>query len=208
MPMSVAGQGRGRQFSAGIAVKELASNLRSTLTQQQPLPTPTHEACRAKSYNCLGSSLKKITHRILKINFFLAALHLCCCGQAFSSCFSSWLQCTGFSLWHLLWFQSTGSGVVAQGLSCPAAHEIFSGQGANLCPLAGGFSTTGPPGSPTYRNLNRSQTPQCRAEQHEENHGQRFLQPEQKQAGETGVSSDCNLFKIHRRFFMDDKSRL
>ena len=31
--------------------------------------------------------------------------------------------------------ESSGSGVVAHGLSCPEAHGIFLDQGWNLCPL-------------------------------------------------------------------------
>ena len=44
--------------------------------------------------------------------FYLAALGLCCCAQALSSCGSgghSWLQCAGSSLRWPLPFQSTGS---------------------------------------------------------------------------------------------------
>ena len=45
--------------------------------------------------------------------------------------------------------QRTGSAVVAHGLSCPSACEIFTDQGLNLNvspALAGGFLTTGLPG--------------------------------------------------------------
>ena len=47
--------------------------------------------------------------------------------------------------------QSMGSGVKAQGLSCPTACAILPGQGSNMSSaLAGGFLTSGPPGSPPF----------------------------------------------------------
>ena len=46
------------------------------------------------------------------------------------------LHCSaGFSLEWLLLLASTGSAVVAHGLSCPMACAIIPDQGANLCPL-------------------------------------------------------------------------
>ena len=52
-----------------------------------------------------------------------------------------------------LW--STGSVVVARGLSCSAACGIFLDQGSNLSPaLAGRFFTTEPPGRPWDEFLN------------------------------------------------------
>ena len=58
------------------------------------------------------------------------------------------LQCIDFSLWCLLFLQSTGSRahrlrllrcvgsvVASRGLSCPAACGIFPDQESNLCPL-------------------------------------------------------------------------
>ena len=76
--------------------------------------------------------------------FFLAALGLRCCVQAFSSCskrggYSS-LRCTGFSLSRPLLLRSTGSRhagsvVVAHGPSCSVACGIFPVQGSNPCPL-------------------------------------------------------------------------
>ena len=52
-----------------------------------------------------------------------------------------------FSLWWLLLLQSAGSVVVVEGLSCPAACEIFLDQRLNQCPSAwaGRFLTTEPP---------------------------------------------------------------
>ena len=45
------------------------------------------------------------------------------------------LWCAGFSLRWLLLLRSAGSVVVAHGLSCSAACEIFLDQGSNPCPL-------------------------------------------------------------------------
>ena len=68
---------------------------------------------------------------------FVAAcgLSLVVASRGYSS-----LQCAGFSLRWLLLLWSTGSRyagsvVVARGLSCSAACEIFLDQGSNLCPL-------------------------------------------------------------------------
>ena len=86
---------------------------------------------------------------------FLAVLHLQCCTNysplvVVSRGYSS-LWCTGFSLQWLLccraqaqghtgfstvapWLDSTGSIVVAHGLSCSVACRVFSDQGSlNLC---------------------------------------------------------------------------
>ena len=80
---------------------------------------------------------------------FLLVLGLCCCVRAFSSrgkrgYFS--LQCRGFSAWWLLLW-ATGSrhvnfsswphagSVLAHGLSCSPACEIFQDQGLNSCSL-------------------------------------------------------------------------
>ena len=64
-------------------------------------------------------------------------------------------QCAGLSLSRPLLLQSTGSRrtgsvIVAHGPSCSAACGILRDQGSNPCPpaLAGGFSTTAPPGKP------------------------------------------------------------
>ena len=73
----------------------------------------------------------------------MAALSLCCCMEAFSSCgewglLSSWgahgshcghFSCGSQALWR------PGSAVAAHGLSCPAACGIFLGQGLNRHPL-------------------------------------------------------------------------
>ena len=81
----------------------------------------------------------------------MAALGLCCCPQAFSSCCERGLLFVAVrgllnavaslvakhrlkvhslqQLWH------TGSVVMAHGLSCSAACGIFPDQGSNLCPL-------------------------------------------------------------------------
>ena len=61
---------------------------------------------------------------------------LCCCRRAFSSC-GEWgllfIAVASLVVEHGL--QSTGSVVVAQGLSCSAACGTFPDQGTNLCPL-------------------------------------------------------------------------
>ena len=92
-----------------------------------------------------------------------AALGLRCCTWAFSSCGErgySQLQCAGFSLWWLLLLRSMGSSmrasvVAACGLSSRGARtQLLRGMwylpGPGLEPmspaLAGGFSTTAPPG--------------------------------------------------------------
>ena len=97
------------------------------------------------------------------IYLFLAALGLCCCVRAFSSCgergllfvavhrlliavaslvAEHGLQAHGLQqLWHMgsavvaRGPQSAGSVVVAHGLSCSAACGIFPDQGSNPCPL-------------------------------------------------------------------------
>ena len=100
--------------------------------------------------------------------YFLAALALHCCAQAFSSCSERGLlssccvlasHCSGFSgfgapalgTWSstvvALGLSNMGSAVVVHGLSCPTAG---GSPGPRIKPmsfaLACGFSTTGPPG--------------------------------------------------------------
>ena len=123
-------------------------------------------------YICVSKQYLVFFKFISFIYLFLAALGLRYCAQAFlvaaSGGYSS-LRCAGFSFrWLLLlqsmgsrragfsscgtraqqlWLAGTGSVAVARGLSCSAACGIFPGQGSNPCPvLAGGFSTTVPPG--------------------------------------------------------------
>ena len=99
------------------------------------------------------------------VSLFLAVLGLRWCTGGCS-------LVAGFSLWWLLWLQSTGSRarglwslqhvgsvvaaprllstgsvVLANGLSCSTARGIFPDQGWNPCllPLAGGFLVTEPP---------------------------------------------------------------
>ena len=99
----------------------------------------------------------------LFIYLFMAALGLCCCAWAFSSCskrgllfvalcrlliavaflvVEHGLQVLGLQqLWHVgsvvvtRGLQSAGSVVVAHGLSCSVACGIFLDQGSNWCPL-------------------------------------------------------------------------
>ena len=85
------------------------------------------------------------------IPVFLVVLGLCCCVRVFSS-HGKWahssLQCRGFLTWWLLLLSATGSRhvsfsscqhagsvVLAHGLSCSAACEIFLDQGLNSCSL-------------------------------------------------------------------------
>ena len=60
------------------------------------------------------------------------------------------MQASIVAAWGL-W--STGSVVVAHGLSCSVACGIFPDQGSNLLSLAlvGGFFTTEPPGKPVTK---------------------------------------------------------
>ena len=79
----------------------------------------------------------------------MAALDLCCCTRAFSSCggrgYSS-MRCAGLPLWWLLLLQSAGSRhkgfssscgsvAVTHGLRCSTACGLFPDQGSNPCPL-------------------------------------------------------------------------
>ena len=67
---------------------------------------------------------------------FLAALGLCCCRQASSSCGERgllFIVVASLVVEHGL--QSAGSVVVAHGLSCSAACGTFLDQGSNLCLL-------------------------------------------------------------------------
>ena len=84
---------------------------------------------------------------IYVIYLFLAALGLCCCARAFSSCGERASHCSGFSCCRAralgtrasgvvargLW--SAGSEVVVHGLSCSVACGIFPDKGSHLCPL-------------------------------------------------------------------------
>ena len=83
--------------------------------------------------------------------YFLAALHLCCCSRAFSSCGARASHCGGFSCCRARALGTRTSVVVVRGLSCSEACDIFPDQGLNPCPLhlADGFLTTAPPGKPS-----------------------------------------------------------
>ena len=73
----------------------------------------------------------------------MAALGLCCCVQAFSSCGERGLLFVAVrglliavaSLVGSTGSRHVGSVVVAHGLSCSAARGIFPDQGLNPCPL-------------------------------------------------------------------------
>ena len=79
----------------------------------------------------------------LFIYLFLAALGLCCCVWAFSSCSQRGLlfvgarasHCSGFSCCGARALGAPASVVVARRLSCSAACGIFPDQGSNPCPL-------------------------------------------------------------------------
>ena len=74
----------------------------------------------------------------------MAALGLCCCAWAFSSC-SEWglllgcgvraSHCSGFSCCGARALGVRASVVVSYRLSCSAACGIFPDQGLNPCPL-------------------------------------------------------------------------
>ena len=75
---------------------------------------------------------------------FLAALDLCCCAQAFSSCLEQGLHssccvqaswCGGFSCCRAWVLGTRVSVLTARGLSCPVACGIFPDQGSNQHPL-------------------------------------------------------------------------
>ena len=83
-------------------------------------------------------------HFYLKLYSCLAALGLCCCTQAFSSCgklglLSSYGTWASQMLWFLLLWnlavRHAGPIVVARGFSYSKACGIFPGQKLNLCPL-------------------------------------------------------------------------
>ena len=87
-------------------------------------------------------SIHAFTQQILGLFFFLAVLGLHCCSWAFSSC-SEWgllsslvrglpVAVTSLVVEHRL--SSTGSVVLAHGLSCFTACGIFPDQESNPCP--------------------------------------------------------------------------
>ena len=78
-----------------------------------------------------GRYMFLVNHNIESL--FLAVLGLYCCVSTFSSR-SAWTSCC-FSCWRAQALGRMGSVVVAHGLSCPMAYEIFLDQGSNLCPL-------------------------------------------------------------------------
>ena len=85
---------------------------------------------------------------------FVAALGLCCCVQAFSSC-SKQGPLSGCSAGVLIVehrLECAGSVVVAHGLSCPATRGIFWDQELNPCRLHGqvGSQLLDHQGSPVF----------------------------------------------------------
>ena len=76
--------------------------------------------------------------------FISAALGLCCCMWAFSSCGKKGLlascgvrasHCGGLSCCRARALEHMGSVIVAQVLSCSAGHGNFLDPGSNPCPL-------------------------------------------------------------------------
>ena len=119
-------------------------------------PCPPHWQADSQPLRHQGSPCLNFLKINLFIYLFLAALSLCCCARAFSSCRERglpFLVAGAFSLRWLLLLQSTGSRrtgsvLVELGLSCSTACGIFPDQGSNpLSPaLEGRFLTTAPPG--------------------------------------------------------------
>ena len=130
-----------------------------TVYQRFFLPVNLEQRMKVK----FMSSIFFFNKFIYLFTLFLAALGLCCCAQAFSSCGEQGLlfvevcgllievaslvaeyrlqarglqqlQHTG-SVVVTRRLQSTGSLVVAHGLNCSAACGIFPDQGSNPCPL-------------------------------------------------------------------------
>ena len=90
----------------------------------------------------------KIFPLFKKLFYFLAALGLCCCTQAFSSCSEQTSHCGGFSYWRAPGLGHVGSLVTVHRLGCP--HHMWNLPGSGIKPmspaLAGRFLTAGPPG--------------------------------------------------------------
>ena len=76
----------------------------------------------------------------------MAALGLCCCARAFSSCGElSSLRCAGFSLWWLLLLRSTGSRHTGfSSCGSPALERRLSSCGAWALLLRGTWDLPGP----------------------------------------------------------------
>ena len=87
------------------------------------------------------------THVFVSLFIYLAALGLCCCTRAFSSCGKWWgggatlhcgvraSHCSGFSCCGAWVPRHLGPAVAAQGLNCPVACGIFPDQELDRCPL-------------------------------------------------------------------------
>jgi len=92
----------------------------------------------------------------------LAALGLCCCAWAFSSCgeqglsSSQWAgsHCGGFSCCKAQAVGCRDSVAVAHELDCSMACSIFPDQEWNQCPALQGILTTpGAPGKPCLKKI-------------------------------------------------------
>ena len=80
---------------------------------------------------------------LFPFNLFLAALDLCCCMRAFSSCGEQGLlsRCSGFSLWWLPLLGSKGSRCVGSVIACEP--NFFENQVSNHCELKLAMLTSG-----------------------------------------------------------------
>ena len=93
--------------------------------------------------DCIRNIRVFFVNEFILIIYFLAALDLFCCTQAFSSCGAWASHCGGFSCGRAqvlgtrasvlaaCGLQRAGSIVVAQGPNCSVAHGIFPDQGLN-----------------------------------------------------------------------------
>ena len=103
--------------------------------------------CSAFMKKCAGIYCFNWNFRTLKSRYELFSFG--CAGSSLLPMGFLQLRCAGLSLQWLLLMRSTGSVVVAHGLSCPVACAIFPDQGSNPCLLhcQVDFSTE-PPGKP------------------------------------------------------------
>ena len=97
--------------------------------------------------DCIRNIRVFFVNEFILIIYFLAALGLFCCIQAFSSCGAWASHCGGFSCGRAqvlgtrasvlaaCGLQRAGSIVVVCGFSCYTTCRIFPDQGSNLCPL-------------------------------------------------------------------------
>ena len=121
--------------------------LRQSLFSPLPSSLGAPILCSSKAVSTLETHLLISffnSKKFFYLLYFLAALGLCCCTQAFSSCREEGLlsscgagasHCSGFSRCDARALDAWASVVVAHGLSCPMACGIFPDQGLNPYPL-------------------------------------------------------------------------